>query len=64
MVGNQMRIEVGDFITLIKGATVVTGQCMGYKVDRDGLAVELWIDGFYGGFELGTEDREWRLQDA
>lgn len=63
MVRGQMIIEVGDFITLHKGTTHVTGQCMGYRVDQSGMAIEIWIDGFYSGFELGEDDRNWRVED-
>jgi len=58
-----MIIEVGDFITLHKGTTHVTGQCMGYRVDQSGMAIEIWIDGFYTGFELGEDARNWRVED-
>jgi len=64
MVGDKVRIEVGDYIVLIKGETSVRGQCMGFKVDKEGNATELWIDGFYLGFELGEKEYEWRLEDA
>ena len=59
-----MIIEVGDFITLHKGTTQVTGQCMGYRVDQSGMAIEVWIDGFLTAFELGDNDRFWRVEDA
>jgi len=58
-----MIIEVGDFITLHKGTTHVTGQCMGYRVDQSGMAIEVWIDGFLTAFELGEDDRAWRVED-
>jgi len=64
MVGNQMMIQAGDFITLQRGTTTVSGQCMGFKVNQEGEAKELWIDGFYTAFELGEEDNEWRVLDA
>lgn len=64
MVRNQMRIEIGDFIELAKGETSVRGQCMGFKVDKEGMAKELWIDGFYTAFELGETEYEWRLIDG
>ncbi len=63
MAGGQMIIEVGDFITLHKGTTHVTGQCMGYRVDQSGMAIEVWIDGFLTAFELGEDDRAWRVED-
>lgn len=59
-----MKIEVGDFVTLHKGTTQVTGQCMGYRVNKEGQAVELWLDEFYLGFELGQTDNEWRIEHA
>jgi len=64
MVGDKVKIEVGDFITLHKGTTQVTGQCMGFKVDKEGMVTELWIDGFYVSFELGENEHEWRIEDA
>lgn len=59
-----MIIEVGDFITLHKGTTHVTGQCMGYRVNQSGHAIEVWIDGFLTAFELGENDYKWRVEDA
>jgi hypothetical protein len=61
MVGSKV-IEVGDFITLVKGMTILTGQCMGYRVNKDNVAVELWVEGFYLGFELGQTENEWRIE--
>jgi len=53
-----------DRISLEKGTTIVTGQCMGFRVGRDGMAEELWIDGFYSGFDLGDTDRDWQVIDS
>jgi len=59
-----MTFQIGDYITVVKGTTRVTGQCMGMKIDHDGHAVELHIDGFYSSFELGKDDRNWRVEDV
>jgi hypothetical protein len=59
-----MTFQVGDYVTLSKGTTSVTGQCMGFRVDQSGKAQELWIDGFYSAFELGEDDRAWRVVDV
>jgi len=56
-----MKIEVGDYIVLHRGTTKVKGQCMGFRVDQSGMAIELWIDGFYSAFELG--ENHWVVQD-
>lgn len=57
---NQMTsITIGDFIILVRGTTTVEGQCMGLRVDGDSQIEEIWIDGFYTGFEI-TEDR-WKI---
>ena len=63
MVRSEMIIEVGDFITLHKGTTQVTGQCMGYRVNQSGNVMELWIDGFLTAFEIGEEEFKWKVQD-
>lgn len=59
-----MTFQIGDFITVVKGTTRVTGQCMGLKIDHDGKATHLNIDGFYFDFELGTDDRLWRVEEV
>jgi len=64
LVRNQVIIEVGDYITLHKGTTTVTGQCMGYRVNQSGFAIEVWIDGFLTAFELGEDERYWKVQDG
>jgi len=61
---NQVIFQIGDFITIVKGETFVTGQCMGLRVGQDGFTEELWIDGFYTGFELGDNERSWRIVDS
>lgn len=62
--GNEVIFQIGDFITITKGETQVTGQCMGFRVGQDGLAEELWIDGFYIGFNLGPDDNDWKVVDS
>ncbi len=63
MVRSQMIIEVGDFITLHKGTTQVTGQCMGYRVDQSGNVIELWLDGFLMAFEIGEAEFKWKVEN-
>lgn len=61
MVGDQVALQAGDFVKLQKGTTEVSGQCMGFKINQEGVAQELWIDGFYVPFELGDNENEWRF---
>lgn len=56
---SDAKIEVGDFILLVRGTTSVEGQCMGFRVNQDQEVEEIWIDGFYTGFELGED--YWKL---
>jgi len=57
-----MHFQIGDYISIVKGTTRVSGQCMGLKIDHDGHATHLNIDGFYSDFELGKDDRYWRVE--
>lgn len=61
---SQVIFQIGDFITIVKGETYVTGQCMGFRVGQDGFTEELWIDGFYSGFDLGNDSKGWRVVDS
>lgn len=53
------NITIGDFIILVNGTTTVEGQCMGIRVDEDSQVEEVWVDGFYTGFEI-SENR-WKI---
>jgi len=59
MTYEMASITIGDFIILVRGTTTVEGQCMGIRVDGESQVEEVWIDGFYSGFEI-TEDR-WKI---
>ena len=48
-----MHIEIGDYIRIQKGTTNVRGQLMGWRVDSAGEISELFVDGFYVGFDIG-----------
>lgn len=61
---SEVVFQIGDYVTMRKGTTEVTGQCMGFRVGQDGLAEELWIDGFYIGFDLGPEKDDWQVVDS
>lgn len=56
-----MELTIGDFASVVKGATVVTGQLMGYRIGDDGQIRELFIDGFYSAFEIGNTDLHWQV---
>jgi len=56
-----MELTIGDFCSVVKGATVVTGQLMGYRIGDDGEIKELFIDGFYSAFEIGQTDLHWAV---
>jgi len=58
-----MELTIGDFCSVVKGATVVTGQLMGYRIGDDGEMKELFIDGFYSAFEIGPTDLHWAVLD-
>ncbi len=58
-----MELTIGDFCTVSKGATVVTGQLMGYRIADDGQVRELFIDGFYSAFEIGDTELHWQVMD-
>ena len=58
-----MELVIGDFCTVVRGATVVTGQLMGYRIADDGEIKELFIDGFYSAFEMGDTDLHWAVLD-
>ena len=58
-----MELTVGDFVSLAKGGTIVTGQLMGYRIDQIGEVQELWVDGFYSGFTIGKTDLDWQVID-
>jgi len=58
-----MQLQIGDFCSVVKGATVVTGQLMGYRIGDDGEIKELFIDGFYSAFEIGDTDLHWHVLD-
>lgn len=62
--GDEVIFQIGDYVTMKKGTTEVTGQCMGFRVGQDGRAEELWIDGFYIGFDLGPNDDDWKVVDT
>jgi hypothetical protein len=53
------RIETGDFIALLKGASTVRGQCMGWKIDSNGDVEKVYIDGFDLSFWISPGD--WQL---
>jgi len=59
-----MTFQIGDYISIVKGTTRVSGQCMGFRIDHDGHAKELYIDGFYTVFELGEDEYTWRVEDV
>ena len=59
----MMELTIGDFCTVSRGATVVTGQLMGYRIHDDGQVRELFIDGFYSAFEIGETDLHWQVMD-
>lgn len=56
-----MIIEIGDYVTLHRGTTTVRGQNMGWRIDATGAIEEIFIEGFYTGFEIG--DQYWLIQD-
>lgn len=56
-----MELTIGDFCSVVKGATVVTGQLMGYRIADNGEIKELFIDGFYSAFEIGNTDLHWAV---
>lgn len=56
-----MELTIGEFCTVVRGATVVTGQLMGYRIGDDGEIKELFIDGFYSAFEIGETDLHWAV---
>ncbi len=62
--GDEVIFQIGDYVTLKKGTTEVSGQCMGFRVGQDGGAEELWIDGFYIGFDLGPNEDDWKVVDS
>ena len=59
----MMKLQIGDFCSVVKGATVVTGQLMGYRIGDEGEIKELYIDGFYSAFEIGATDLHWAVLD-
>lgn len=56
-----MHIEIGDYVRIQKGTTNVRGQIMGWRVDNGGEISELFIDGFYVGFDIG--EPHWLIID-
>lgn len=56
-----MIIEIGDYVVLHRGTTVVRGQNMGWRIDATGAIEEIFIEGFYSGFEIGED--YWLLED-
>ncbi len=56
-----MNISIGQEIALRKGQTDVIGICNGLRVDAMGEIAEIWIEGFYTGFDIGPTEMDWKI---
>lgn len=56
-----MQVQIGEDIRLKKHETEVVGICQGLRVDATGELAEIWVEGFYTGFDLGPTDADWKL---
>ena len=58
-----MNITIGQEIQLRKHETEVIGICQGLRVDATGEVAEIWVDGFYTGFDIGPTAADWKVVD-
>lgn len=56
-----MIVAIGREVALRKHATEVLGICQGVKVDSTGELSQVWIEGFYSGFDIGPTDADWKV---
>lgn len=54
-------IETGDYVTLHKSTATVRSQVMGWRIDTAGDIAEIFLDGFYTGFDIGED--HWLIQE-
>jgi len=56
-----VNVTIGEEIALRKGQTDVIGICCGLRVDALGEIAEIWVEGFYSGFDIGPTDMDWKI---
>ena len=57
----MVMLETGDYVTLHKRTATVRSQVMGWRIDSSGDIEEIFLDGFYTGFEIGED--YWLIQE-
>lgn len=52
---------IGNEVMLKKHGTEVLGICQGVRVDAVGDLAQVWVEGFYAGFDIGPTDADWKV---